>query len=110
MAERVGPSGRVTGIDVDTTLGAQAEAMLHAAGHGQCRFVAFDATASGPIPGAPFDLVYARLLIFHMPDSVAALRRLWDAVALAGSCSSTTTTCAGPRPCPHSTASTSSPA
>jgi ubiquinone/menaquinone biosynthesis C-methylase UbiE len=84
MAERVGPSGRVTGIDVDAELGAQAETMLHGAGHRQCRFAAVDATAGEPIPGAPFDLVYARLLIIHMPDRVSVLRRLWDAVAPGG--------------------------
>ena len=84
MAERVGPSGRVTGIDVDSRLSAQAQEALHEAGHRQCRFVAFDATSDERIPGGPFDLVYARLLIIHMPDRVAVLRRLWDAVAPGG--------------------------
>ena len=84
MAQRVGPSGRVTGVDVDAALGAQAEAMLHDAGHRQCRFAPLDATADEPIPGGPFDLVYARLLLFHLPDRVAVLRRLWDAVAPGG--------------------------
>jgi SAM-dependent methyltransferase len=84
MAERVGPTGRVTGIDVDAALGAQAEAMLHTAGHRQCRFAAHDISAGEPIPGAPFDLVYVRLLIFHVPERVAVLRRLWDAVAPGG--------------------------
>jgi ubiquinone/menaquinone biosynthesis C-methylase UbiE len=84
MAQRVGPSGRVTGIDVDSALGTQAEAMLHDAGHRQCRFTALDLTAKGPIPDGPFDLVYARLLIIHLPDQVGGLRRLWDAVAPGG--------------------------
>ena len=35
-------------------------------------------------PGAPFDLVYARLLLFHLPQRVAVLRRLWEAVAPGG--------------------------
>ena len=84
MAQRVGPEGRVTGIDVDAPLGAQAEAMLHDAGHSQCGFAALDLSAEHPIPGAPCDLVYARLLIIHLSDRVAALRRLWDAVAPGG--------------------------
>jgi SAM-dependent methyltransferase len=84
MAQRVGPSGRVTGIDVDAPLGAQALAMLRDAGHRQCAFVPLDITAGDPIPSAPFDLVYARLLLFHLPDRVAVLRRLWDAVAPGG--------------------------
>lgn len=84
MAQRVGPSGRVTGVDIDAELGAQAEATLHDAGHRQCRFAALDITAQGPIPGAPFDLVYARILLYHLPERVAVLRRLWDAVAPRG--------------------------
>jgi len=84
MAQRVGPAGRVLGIDVDASLGATAEATLHAAGHRHCRFRAHDLTAGGPIPGAPFDLVYARLLLFHLPQRRAVLARLWDAVAPGG--------------------------
>jgi ubiquinone/menaquinone biosynthesis C-methylase UbiE len=84
MAQRVGPAGRVTGIDVDALLGAQALTMLHDAGHRQCRFAPHDITADDPLPGAPFDLVYARLLLFHLPERAAAVRRLWDAVAPGG--------------------------
>ena len=36
------------------------------------------------IPGAPYDLVYARLVLFHLPERVAVLGRLWDAVAPGG--------------------------
>jgi SAM-dependent methyltransferase len=84
MAQRVGTSGRVTGVDIDAPLGAQAVAMLHDAGHRQCDFARVDLTAGEPIPGAPFDVVYARLLLYHLPDRVAVLRRLWDAVAPGG--------------------------
>ena len=84
MAQRVGPTGRVTGIAADAPLGAQAMTMLQSAGHRQCRFVAIDLTADEPVPGAPFDLVYARLLLYHLPQRVSVLRRLWDAVAAAG--------------------------
>src|SRR3954463_10062636 len=84
MAQRVGPAGRVTGIDVDVPLGEQALAMLGAAGHAQCDFARVDLTAGDAIPGAPFDLVYARLLLFHLPERVVVLRRLWDAVAPGG--------------------------
>jgi SAM-dependent methyltransferase len=84
MAQRVGPSGRVLGIDVDQPLGAAAVAGLHQAGHRQCRFAAHDITADEPVPGAPFDLVYARLLLFHLAERVAVLARLWRAVAPGG--------------------------
>jgi SAM-dependent methyltransferase len=84
MAERVGPAGRVVGLDVDDSLGALALERLHGAGHGQCAWHRHDITADAPIPGAPFDLVHARLLLFHLPERVAVLARLWDAVAPGG--------------------------
>jgi ubiquinone/menaquinone biosynthesis C-methylase UbiE len=84
MAERVGPAGRVTGIDADAALGSLTLAALHGAGHRQCAFHAHDLTAGEPIPGAPFDLVYARLLLFHLPQRPEVLARLWDAVAPGG--------------------------
>src|SRR6516165_12593481 len=84
MAERAGPSGRVVGIDTDASLGAMALETLHYAGHRQCSFHAQDLTGGEPIPGEPFDLVYARLLLFHLPQRAAVLARLWDAVAPGG--------------------------
>jgi trans-aconitate methyltransferase len=84
MAERVGPAGRVLGIDADASLGAMALEMLHGAGYRQCSFHAQDLAAGDPIPGGPFDLVYARLLLFHLPRRVDVLARLWAAVAPGG--------------------------
>jgi len=84
MAQRVGPAGQVLGIDLDAPLGAAALASLHQAGHRQCRFTAHDITTAGPVPGGPFDLVYARLLLFHLPQRAAVLARLWEAVAPGG--------------------------
>jgi SAM-dependent methyltransferase len=84
MAQRVGSSGHVTGVDIDEPLGARALAMLRDAGHHQCEFARVDLTTGDRIPGAPFDLVYARLLLYHLPQRVAVLRRLWDAVAPGG--------------------------
>ena len=84
MALRVGPAGRVTGIDADAPLAAQAERTLQDAGHRQCRVIAHDLTAYESVPGGPYDLVFARLLLFHLPERVAVLRRLWQAVAPGG--------------------------
>ena len=84
MAERVGPSGSVTGIDVDATLGDGAIAMLRAHGHRQCHFKYADVTTDRSISPAKFDLVYARLLLYHLPQRVAVLRRLWEGVAPGG--------------------------
>jgi ubiquinone/menaquinone biosynthesis C-methylase UbiE len=82
-AERVGPRGGVLGIDLNEPLGAQAIEMLHGAGHRQCKFARLDLSAGDALP-AQYDLVYTRLLLFHLPDRVAVLRRLWDAVAPGG--------------------------
>jgi trans-aconitate methyltransferase len=84
LAERVGPAGRVLGLDADATIGALAVDTLHGQGHRHCAFHVHDLTADQPLPGAPFDLVYARLLLFHLPERVAVLARLWDAVAPGG--------------------------
>jgi SAM-dependent methyltransferase len=84
MAERVGAAGRVTGIDLDATLGATAVERLHAGGHHQCRFQPHDLASDAPIPGAPFDVVYARLVLYHLPQRAEVLGRLWDAVAPGG--------------------------
>ena len=84
LAQRVGPAGEVVGIDLDAALGAQAMDMLLGAGHRQCSFATVDLEGDEPIPGAPFDLVHARLLLLHVSDPVAVLRRLWAAVAPGG--------------------------
>ncbi len=44
----------------------------------------FDATGVGSPRGAPFNLVFARLLICHMTDPVGALKNLWNWVAPGG--------------------------
>jgi len=84
MAERVGAAGRVTGIDLDAALGEMVVEGLHADGYHQCRFHAHDLTTDAAIAGAPFDLVYARLILYHLPQRVEVLGRLWDAVAPGG--------------------------
>jgi ubiquinone/menaquinone biosynthesis C-methylase UbiE len=84
MAQRVGPAGEVIGIDVDAEFGLRAVEMLHGAGHRQCSVAVVDLTADDEIPGAPFDLVYARLLLTRLIDPVDVIRRLWEAVANGG--------------------------
>ncbi len=84
LAHRAGAGGTVTGIDVDAALGAVAERGLRADGLPQCRFVSADLTDDAPVPGGPYDLVFARLLLFHLPQRVAVLARLWDAVRPGG--------------------------
>lgn len=88
LAERVGPTGSVLGIDSDAGLGHDTLERLHAAGQHQCRFVAVDIeTDANPVPlpcGTGFDLVLARFLLVHLADPVAGLHRLWRWTASGG--------------------------
>lgn len=84
LAELAGPGGRVLGVDVDGPLLSVTRETLHASGHVQCDVRVHDVTGSEPLPGAPFDVVYARLLLFHLPERIEVLARLWDAVAPGG--------------------------
>ena len=72
MAQRVGPVGPRRSASTSTRRSAPRRwRSLHAAGHRQCEFAHADLTAGDAIPGAPFDLVFARLLLFHLPERVA---------------------------------------
>ena len=59
-------------------------AELHADGHRGCEFHTHNLTDDTPVPGGPYDIVYARLLLFHLPQRRAVLAKLWDAVAPGG--------------------------
>jgi ubiquinone/menaquinone biosynthesis C-methylase UbiE len=76
MADRVGPQGRVTGIEIDGALGAQALSDLRAQGGAQFELVAADVTTLNEVPGGPFDLTYCRLFLMHMQDPVAILEQM----------------------------------
>ena len=76
MADRVGPQGRVTGIEIDRQLGAQALADLRAQVGAQFNLIEADVLALDTVPGAPFDLTFCRLFLMHMQDPVAALEKM----------------------------------
>ena len=76
MREKVGSLGHVTGADIDGAIGAEALAALTAAYGGNIAFHKADLMADG-IPGAPFDLVYARFVLFHQKHPVEFLKRMW---------------------------------
>lgn len=77
MAQYVGPAGMVVGLDTDANIGAEAIADLNGAGFGQCRFIHTDLFRVEQIDEAPFDLVFARLLLFHLKNPAEALRGLY---------------------------------
>jgi SAM-dependent methyltransferase len=78
MADRVGPQGRVTGIEIDGKLGAQALADLRASGGAEFQLVEANVLELDKVPGAPFDLTYCRLFLMHMQDPVAVLEKMLE--------------------------------
>jgi SAM-dependent methyltransferase len=84
MAERVGPTGQVVGLDTDADLGRTAVDGLRAAGHRQCSFVQADAERTDAVQDGGFDLVFGRLILLHLSDPVAVLRRMWRWTAPGG--------------------------
>ena len=73
LAERVGPTGRVVGLDREERYLAIARQELEARGLGGVALVAADATGTGLEP-ASFDLVHERLVLNNVPrpDAVVA--------------------------------------
>jgi ubiquinone/menaquinone biosynthesis C-methylase UbiE len=76
MADRVGPQGRVAGIEIDRQLGAQTLADLRAQGGAQFDMIEANVLELDTVPGAPFDLSFCRLFLMHMQDPVAALEKM----------------------------------
>ncbi|MBA3499209.1 MAG: methyltransferase domain-containing protein [Myxococcota bacterium] len=75
--KRVAPRcTRIVGLDLDTSpaRGRLAEVEL----------VSGDLFDTSLPLGGPFDLVYSRYLLHHMPDPVAALARMWELTAPGG--------------------------
>lgn len=68
LAERVGSTGTVLAVDIDTSL-------LDDLADERIEVRRFD-VLGGPLPQDAFDLAYARLLLMHLPSRVRALTRL----------------------------------
>ena len=84
MAERVAVTGSVVGLDLDANLGTVALEALRRRGPDIYRFVAGDISQMPAVSGGPFDLVFARLLLFHMLQPAQILQRLWEWVKPGG--------------------------
>ena len=83
LAEMVGPSGRVTGIDASRSQLDQAAEICKRAGFRNVSFREADACTTG-LPRASFDLVYCRFLLLHLPDPAACLREMRDVLRPGG--------------------------
>jgi ubiquinone/menaquinone biosynthesis C-methylase UbiE len=76
MAERVGPQGRVTGIEMDAILGKQALDELRKSDGATFELIAEDLLKLDTVLGGPFDLVFCRFVLMQMRDPVTALERM----------------------------------
>ncbi len=76
MGEMVGPSGQVTGLDTDGKLGREALAALQATTEHRFSFIEGNAEELEEIDGQPFDVTFARIVLMHLRDPVAVLRKM----------------------------------
>ena len=83
LAEMVGPSGSVTGIDANTAQLEQARDICQRRGFTNVSFQAADACAT-ELPRESFDLVYCRFLLLHLPDPASCLREMRDVLKPGG--------------------------
>jgi len=74
LAERVGPSGRVVGIDVSEPMTAEARARIAHAGVSNVEIVL--GNAANQRFDQPFDVVFSRFGVMFFEDSVAAFTHL----------------------------------
>jgi len=84
LGDLVGPNGSVHAVDLDETYGNRAIKKLESAGSGKFSFEKLDVTAGVSPKGAPFDLVFTRLLILHMAEPLKVLKNLWSWVKPGG--------------------------
>src|SRR5215203_4527020 len=82
LAELVGPTGEVVGVDYSTAQVDQARELLpvHVT---NVRFVAASATDTG-LARESFDVVYCRFLLIHLKEPEAALREMRDLLKAGG--------------------------
>jgi len=74
LAELVGPTGEVVGVDFSAAQLAQAEE-LTSQGLSNVKFIEASATDTG-LPYGSFDFVYSRFLLIHLTEPVEALREM----------------------------------
>jgi SAM-dependent methyltransferase len=77
LADLVGPSGRVAGIDFNAPSIERAKSVLHALGIGNVQVYVRDVSVvNADEIGGPFDLAYTRCFLMHQPDPVATLQAI----------------------------------
>lgn len=77
MGEIVGPNGQVTGVDVDGALGREALGVLQSTTASQFSFLEQNIEQEGEVAGQPFDVTFARIVLIHLHDPQAVLRKMY---------------------------------
>jgi ubiquinone/menaquinone biosynthesis C-methylase UbiE len=77
LGRRVGPTGRVVGVDVDAELGRRVADELNKRQIADFSFVEADVTKPYTLPAEQFDVTSARFLLIHMKDPLALLHTMW---------------------------------
>src|SRR5262245_11822622 len=98
LADLVGPTGHVVGVDASRAQIAEAR-MLLPPGRSNVSFVEASATSTG-LPRGTFDLVYCRFLLIHLPEPERALEEMHSLLRPGGLlvCEDGDLTCAGSQP------------
>jgi ubiquinone/menaquinone biosynthesis C-methylase UbiE len=78
LGRRVGPNGRVLGVDTDAELGERVARELNKTGVSCFSFLEADITDPESLPSELFDVTCTRFLLIHLQDPVAALRTMWN--------------------------------
>jgi SAM-dependent methyltransferase len=77
LAELVGPSGRVVGVDANEAAIDRARSVMAALELGNVEFVVGDLhDLDVNALGGPFDVAFTRLFLMHQPDPVRTLRHI----------------------------------
>lgn len=83
LAQMVGPSGSVTGVDVNGDQLEEARELCSVAGLSNTSFLEASACETG-LPRGSFDLVYCRFLLLHLPDPISCLIEMRDVLKPGG--------------------------
>ena len=75
LAARVGPAGRVVGVDFNEANVALARAYAHEHGLSNVQVIKGDAANTG-LPGSSFDAVHCRTLLINVPDPAAVVTEM----------------------------------
>ncbi len=78
MAQRVGRTGSVTGVDTDGKVGREALGVLRSTGDANFEFVEGDFQKLDYFSDKRYDLVYSRFLLIHLRDPISALKRMYE--------------------------------